>query len=191
MVAGDLGVSQGWALVHGWEMGGTEGSNRTLPHGQCSGVDVFDAVQDLKKSTCPSCPMLEHYGGHFDQSDMPTIVEFPSYDLCHHFKSYLSNSCLVILSDYPPVLDIFGCPIALPNCHSSTYCYSTFCPIAGSPITEESEGMRPEVTAFLLYSKGQEVLDAETFDKMQQEMSTKKRKILQDVCCIENTQKIT
>ena len=37
------------------------------------------------------------------------------------------------------------------------------------PITEESEGMRPEVTAFLLYSKGQEVLDPETFDKMQQE----------------------
>lgn len=35
----------------------------------------------------------------------------------------------------------------------------------------ESEGMRPEVTAFLLYSKGQEVLDAETFDKMQQEMA--------------------
>ena len=29
--------------------------------------------------------------------------------------------------------------------------------------------MRPEVTAFLLYSKGQEVLDPETFDKMQQE----------------------
>lgn len=78
----------------------------------------------------------------------------------------------------------------LPNCHSSTYCYSTFRPIAGSP-TEESEGMRPEVTAFLLYSKGQEVLDAETFDKMQQEMSTKKCKILQDVGCIENTHKIT
>jgi hypothetical protein len=51
--------------------------------------------------------------------------------------------------------------------------------------------MRPEVTAFLLYSKGQEVLDAETFDKMQQEMSTKKCKILQDVGCIENTHKIT
>lgn len=35
----------------------------------------------------------------------------------------------------------------------------------------ESEGMRPEVTAFLLYSKGQEVLDPETFDKMQEEMA--------------------
>eukprot|EP00434_Breviolum_minutum_P022378 symbB.v1.2.019752.t1/scaffold1581.1/size110566/2 len=35
----------------------------------------------------------------------------------------------------------------------------------------ESAGMRTEVTAFLLYSKGQEVLDPDTFDKMQEEMA--------------------
>ena len=34
---------------------------------------------------------------------------------------------------------------------------------------KESAGMRTEVTAFLLYSKGQEVLDPDTFDKMQEE----------------------
>eukprot|EP00438_Fugacium_kawagutii_P020556 Skav202320 [mRNA] locus=scaffold60:308459:311850:+ [translate_table: standard] len=35
---------------------------------------------------------------------------------------------------------------------------------------EEAEGMRPEVTAFLLYSKGQEVLDPDTFAKMREAM---------------------
>ena len=73
---------------------------------------------------------------------------------------------MVILSNYPPVLNApvyqllqFHLPLQ--------YLSRDRC----IPITEESEGMRPEVTAFLLYSKGQEVLDPETFDKMQQEMS--------------------
>ena len=135
VLAGDLGVSPGWAPVHGWEMGGTEGPSGTLLQKGWGGLINWSSIDTHCKTRLFSVEIEKTY------------IQGPGwmFHALQHETAHMSHYAWTLLwavwsvGDFPPTVHAITCHLFLflfgdllliiqiwmPHCHPLPNCYSS------------------------------------------------------------------